>query len=102
MRTIAACGCILLLAAMACDRPGRATQVAACRLTRADTLAIATLARDTIGRLKSRPQAVTLISAVPGGVSIRTEDADSTAFHNGGAVSFDCSKRVTSIWLDTG
>lgn len=63
---------------------------------------MATLARDTIGRLKSHPQAVTLISALPDGVSIRTEDTDSTAFHNGGAVSFDCSKRVTSIWLDTG
>jgi len=102
VRRLATCGCVFVLAAMACRRSEPRADVAACRLTRGDTLAIAALARDTIGRLKSRPQAVTLISAVPGGVSIRTEDADSTAFHNGGAVSFDCSKRVTSIWLDTG
>lgn len=59
-------------------------------------------ASDTVARLKARAQVVTEITPVKGGVSVRTEDADSTAFHNGGAVSLDCAKQVTSIWLDGG
>jgi hypothetical protein len=90
--------------ASACERAtsGARTEAAVCALTRSDTLALAALARDTIARLKGQPQSVTLISAVKGGMAIRTEDADSTAFHNGGAVSFDCAKHVTSVWLDAG
>ena len=96
-------GCAVAVMA-SCDRaPRRATEgTAACAMTRSDTLALATLARDTIARLKGKPQVVTLISAIKSGVSIRTEDSDSTAFHNGGAVSFDCGRRVTSVWLDAG
>lgn len=59
-------------------------------------------ASDTVERLKSRAQIVTEVTPVTGGVSVRTEDADSTAFHNGGAVSLDCAKHVTSVWLDGG
>lgn len=90
--------------ASACERAanGTGSETAACALTRSDTLALAALARDTVARLKGQPQAVTLISAVKGGIAIRTEDTDSTAFHNGGAVSFDCAKQVTSVWLDAG
>ena len=93
-----------IASASACERAtkGTGSEAAACTLTRSDTLALATLARDTIARLKGQPQAVTLISTVKGGIAIRTEDADSTAFHNGGAVSFDCAKQVTSVWLDAG
>jgi septum formation inhibitor MinC len=93
-----------LMGLTACDRGAshaRAPAVA-CSLTRGDTVAMAAQARDTVARLKGRAQAVTLISPIRSGVSIRTEDADSTAFHNGGAVSFDCSMRVTSVWLDMG
>ena len=59
-------------------------------------------ASDTIARLKSRAQVIVEVDPVKGGVSIRTEDADSAAFHNGGAVSVDCARHVTSVWLDGG
>lgn len=96
-------GCAVAATA-ACDQaPRRATErTSACAMTRSDTLALAALARDTIARLKGQPQVVTLISVIKSGISIRTEDADSTAFHNGGAVSFDCARHVTSVWLDAG
>lgn len=102
--TIAATVAVSICIAAGCDRAPRRPRaaVAACTMTRADTLALATLARDTIAHLKGQPQVVTLISAIRSGVSIRTEDADSTAFHNGGAVSFDCTKHVTAVWLDAG
>jgi hypothetical protein len=95
---------IAALALMSCDRGSSrgVAHVATCSLTRGDTVTMAALARDTIAHLKGRAQAVTLISPIREGISIRTEDADSAAFHNGGAVSFDCSMRVTSVWLDAG
>ena len=92
-----------LLGVAGCERaPGTAAGIPACAMTRSDTLELAAVARDTIARLKGQSQVITLISAIRSGVSIRTEDADSTAFHNGGAVSFDCAKHVTAVWLDAG
>ena len=87
-----------------CERPAPQSRApaAACAYTRSDTLALAAAARDTVARLKGRTQRVEEITPVPGGIAFRTEDADSSAFHNGGAVSFDCAKRVTAVWLDGG
>jgi len=102
VRSLLLCTSLVLVAS--CERPAAQSRgaSAACRFERVDTLAIAGAARDTIAQLKGHAQRVTEISAVAGGISFRTEDADSTAFHNGGAVSFDCAKRVTSVWLDGG
>ena len=90
--------------AASCEKPAPqpASRAAACSYTRADTLALAAAARDTVGRMKSRAQRISEITPVAGGIAFRTEDADSNAFHNGGAVSFDCAKRLTSVWLDGG
>ena len=102
--TIAAIAASALLGVAGCERAAKptASASAACALSRSDTLEMATAARDTIARLKGQPQVVKVIGAIRDGVSVRTEDADSTAFHNGGAVSFDCAKRVTAVWLDAG
>ena len=95
---------VALIGAAGCERPRQSAsgESAVCAMTRSDTLELATVARDTIARLKGQPQVVKLITAIRSGVSVRTEDADSTAFHNGGAVSFDCAKQVTAVWLDAG
>lgn len=103
MRSLLACASLAFL--VSCERPAPQSRgvSAGCRFERVDTLAIASAARDTIARLKGRAQRVSEITPVPaGGIAVRTEDADSTAFHNGGAVSFDCARRVTSVWLDGG
>ena len=102
MRTLLAVASLACVAS--CERPAPAptSRAASCTYTRDDTLALAAAARDTIGRLKSRAQRVSEITPVAGGIAFRTEDADSNAFHNGGAVSFDCARRVTSVWLDGG
>ena len=92
-----------VVALAACERPAsRPRAVAGCPFTAADTTALAVSARDTIGRLKAHPQRITQLMPVAGGVAFRTEDVDSAALHNGGTVSFDCSKRVTMVWLDGG
>ena len=104
MRRAVARVAVAVVLVAACERgaPEARGRVAACPYSRADTLALAGLARDTVARLKGRAQQVTEITPVQGGVAFRTEDDDSSAFHNGGAVSFDCAKRVTSVWLDGG
>ena len=96
--------CLGLAVVASCERPAPEARGAAdsCPFTSADSTALANAARDTVMRLKGHAQQVTEITAVRGGIAFRTEDADSSAFHNGGAVSFDCSKRVTSVWLDGG
>lgn len=87
----------------ACDRPAPESRAAiGCPFSATDLAAVRVVASDTVERLKSRAQVVTEVTPVKGGVSVRTEDADSTAFHNGGAVSVDCAKHVTSVWLDGG
>ena len=104
MRRAVARVAVAVVLVAGCERgaPETRGRVAACPYTRADTLALAGAARDTVARLKGRAQQVTEITPVQGGVAFRTEDNDSSAFHNGGAVSFDCAKRVTSVWLDGG
>jgi len=93
-----------LVFAGSCEKPAPAprSQAATCSYARGDTLALAAAARDTMGRLKGTAQRVSEITPIAGGIAFRTEDADSNAFHNGGAVSFDCAKHVTSVWLDGG
>lgn len=95
---------LAIAAAAACDRPAPEPRAAAigCPFSATDLVAVSAAASDTVERLKSRAQIVTEVTPVAGGVSVRTEDADSTAFHNGGAVSLDCAKHVTSVWLDGG
>lgn len=86
-----------------CDRSAPVPAAAlGCPFGDSELAAVRALARDTMQHLKSRAQLVTELTPLRGGVSFRTEDADSTAFHNGGAVSVDCAKHVTSIWLDGG
>jgi len=104
-RLVASAGVAAAIAITAsCERaaPEAHGEAAGCSYDRADTVALAAAARDTVARLKGRAQRVREITPLPGGAAFRTEDADSTAFHNGGAVSFDCARRVTSVWLDGG
>jgi len=94
---------LMIAFSSACDRPAPSPRATVgCRFSDADLAAAKALASDTVKRLKSRAQVVTEVMQVTGGISVRTEDADSTAFHNGGAVSVDCAKHVTSVWLDGG
>ena len=102
MRRLVAC--VVLAMTVSCERrpPESRRAVESCPFTRADTMALATAARDTMMQLKGHAQRVTEVTPVRGGLAFRTEDTDSSAFHNGGAVSFDCSRRVTAVWLDGG
>jgi hypothetical protein len=101
MKLVSAASIIALFTG--CDRPAPAPRAAlGCQFSDADLAAAKAVASDTVKRLKSRAQVVTEVMPVKGGISVRTEDADSTAFHNGGAVSVDCAKHVTSVWLDGG
>ena len=101
---VASLMCASVAFVASCERPAPApaSRATSCAYTRDDTLALAAAARDTVARLKNRVQRIDEITPVGGGIAFRTEDADSNAFHNGGAVSFDCAKRVTSVWLDGG
>jgi hypothetical protein len=106
MRPIAAgsalAACVAIIASGERRAPAARAPAVACSYARVDTVALAASARDTVARLKGRAQRVTEITRLVEGIAFRTEDVDSTAFHNGGAVSFDCAKRVTAVWLDGG
>jgi hypothetical protein len=80
----------------------KAAAHAACALTERDSGRIARLAADTLGDLRARGQRVTRFSRTPGGVEVRTEDDDSLSAHDGGLAAFDCSGRLTFLWLDGG
>lgn len=67
-----------------------------------DSALMAAVARDTIARLRGRPQYLRRLERTPTGVEVRTEDPDSLSIHDGGLVSFDCAGRVTAVWLDGG
>lgn len=104
MRRALLVGVAVMAMAGACERPAPASRKAAlgCPFSATDLAAVSAIASDTVAKLKSRAQIVTEVDPVHGGVAVRTEDADSNAFHNGGAVSVDCAKHVTSVWLDGG
>ena len=99
---------LLLLASLVslgCERsaPAVSRDAAACRADATDSAAYARVARDTIARLRAEPQTVVRITpSSTGGVELRTEDASPEAFHDGGLVAFDCTGRVTLVWLDGG
>ena len=97
-------GAAFVVASIAgCERTAPASRgLLGCPFSATDLVTVRAMARDTVQRLKSRAQRVTEVAPIKGAVSVRTEDADSTAFHNGGAVSVDCSRHVTSVWLDGG
>lgn len=87
-----------------CDRaPGSGGRHSAhdCEPT-ADTARLGQVARDTIAKLRGRAQFVRRVTPLREGMSVRTEDTDSSSIHDGGLVSFGCDGRVTEIWLDGG
>lgn len=79
-----------------------ATERIACLDGSRDSTLIARLASDTIATLRARTQQVRRFTRRPTGIEVRTEDADSLAAHDGGLVAFDCSGRMTFLWLDGG
>lgn len=92
---------LLLLAA--CERvPASNPHRVARGCGSADTARLDRVARDTIAKLRGRTQFVRRVTPLPAGISVRTEDGDSTEIHDGGLVSFGCDGRITLIWLDGG
>jgi hypothetical protein len=78
------------------------TPPSACAATDHDSLRLARVAIDTIAHLRARPQHVRRYSRTPDGIEVRTEDDDSLAEHDGGLAAFDCTGRLTFLWLDGG
>lgn len=60
------------------------------------------MATDTIATLRARTQRVRSFTLNARGLEIRTEDNDSLAGHDGGLAAFDCTGRLTFLWLDGG
>ena len=96
--------CAMLLLCAGCERASDTTgRLGAACETQPDTAQLARVARDTVARLRARPQLVTRIAPVrTGGLELRTEDSSPGALHDGGLVTFDCAGRVTLVWLDGG
>lgn len=67
-----------------------------------DSVHLARLATDTIATLRARTQRVQRIAWTPTGVEVRTEDVDPHSVHDGGLAAFDCTGRLTFLWLDGG
>lgn len=82
--------------------PAPASSGAACVPAGRDSVELARIATDTIGRLRARPQRVSRFAASPDGVEVRTEDDDPLAAHDGGMAAFDCAGRLGLLWLDGG
>jgi hypothetical protein len=96
---------VLICVAAGCERPPAAQtrRSIACAAGALDTAKLVVLARDTLARLRARPQRVNRISAATtGGLELRTEDTTPGSLHNGGLVAFDCTGRITLVWLDGG
>jgi hypothetical protein len=73
-----------------------------CAPSRGERARAVAAARDTIARLRARAQRLSRFSRLRGGFEVRTEDRDSLSLHDGGLVGFDCTGRMTMIWLDGG
>jgi hypothetical protein len=67
-----------------------------------DTEKLSSVARDTISRLRARTQRTSHIVQLPTGTDVRTEDTDPTSLHDGGIVGFNCTGKITLVWLDGG
>jgi hypothetical protein len=76
--------------------------VASCSGIARDSVRLARTATDTIATLRARTQRVNRFTWTPDGVEIRTEDVDSLAAHDGGLAAYDCTGRLTFLWLDGG
>ena len=74
----------------------------ACVAAGHDSSRVVRLASDTIATLRARTQQVRSFTRRAAGVEVRTEDADSLSSHDGGLAAFDCSGRLTFLWLDGG
>jgi hypothetical protein len=85
-------------AAIAAAPAGQAT----CQAAERDSIRVARVAVDTIGDLRARRQHVRRFSWTPKGIEVRTEDDDALAAHDGGLAAFDCTGRLTFLWLDGG
>ena len=97
--------CCAIASVRACDSPSRWSlrgRRSGCVAARRDSVRTMHAARDTIARLRARAQHVTRFAPVRSGVDVRTEDVDTLALHDGGLVGFDCTGRVTMVWLDGG
>jgi hypothetical protein len=100
-RTLAVVIGLATAAALAAVRQGLRSSPVCTRAAR-DTSGLARIAEDTIHRLRGTSQHVTHVRVRPWGVRVRTEDASTSALHDGGLVVFDCSGHVSHVWLDGG
>jgi hypothetical protein len=100
-RTFAVVIGLATAAALAAVRQGLRSSPVCTRAAR-DTAGLARMAEDTIRQLRGTAQRVTRVRVRPWGVRVRTEDASTTALHDGGLVVFDCSGHVSHVWLDGG
>src|SRR5690349_19523235 len=73
-----------------------------CAAAEHDSLRLVGIAADTIAALRARSQRVKSYSWTPNGFEVRTEDNDSLSTHDGGLAAFDCTGRLTFLWLDGG
>lgn len=73
-----------------------------CAAAERDSLRSARTAVDTIAALRARRQHVRRFSRTPNGIEVRTEDDDVLSPHDGGLAAFDCTGRLTFLWLDGG
>jgi hypothetical protein len=74
----------------------------ACDFTSSDSVRIVRFATDTIATLRARTQRVRSFEIDERGLEIRTDDIDSLSTRNGGLAAFDCTGRLTFLWLDGG
>ena len=100
-RTLALVIGLAAAAVLAAVRQGLRSSPVCTRSAR-DTTGLARIAEDTMHRLRGTSQHVTRVRVRPWGVRVRTEDASTTALHDGGLVLFDCSGHVSHVWLDGG
>jgi len=73
-----------------------------CTAAEADSVLLVRVATDTIGDLRARGQRVKSYSWTSDGLEVRTEDSDPLSAHDGGLAAFDCTGRLTFLWLDGG
>lgn len=83
-------------------RAAAAAVASACRVAEQDSVRAARTATDTIATLRGHRQHVRRYSGMSNGVEVRTEDDDALSQHDGGLAAFDCSGRLTFLWLDGG
>lgn len=78
------------------------TTMAQCAAADRDSAQLAIFATDTIAAIRARRQRVQRFTRTADGIEVRTEDNDPLAAHDGGLAAFDCSGRLTFLWLDGG